>query len=173
MRNRTGRNRPARLVPAGLLRFALAAIAWAAMTGGAPGDQAFGVLAAALAAGASLALSPPADRRWRLAGVAAVLPDFLWQSLRGGVDVAWRAFAPHPPLRPGFLDLPLALPPGPVRTTFVGAVSLMPGTLPVGTAGDRLHLHVLDASQPVDAHVARTQRRFERLLAPGKERGDG
>ena len=57
---------------------------------------------------------------------------FLYQSIVAGVDVAWRAFDPRLPLRPGFVRYPVRFPPGTTRNVFAMITSLMPGAVPAG-----------------------------------------
>lgn len=99
-------------------------------------------------------------RPWVLPGFAAW---FLWNSLRGGLDVAWRALQPRMPLQPGFLRYKLALPPGPGRVFLVNCVSLLPGTLSADIDGDELVLHALDVGANVIAETREAERRVEIL----------
>jgi multicomponent Na+:H+ antiporter subunit E len=80
--------------------------------------------------------------------MARFLPFFLWQSLRGGIDVARRALHPRLPLAPLLLDYPLRLPDGPACTFLANTVSLLPGTLSADLENGCLTVHVLDGSQP-------------------------
>lgn len=54
---------------------------------------------------------------------------FLWQSLRGGADVARRALLPRTPLNPAFVSCRLTIPQGPARVFLINCLSLLPGTL--------------------------------------------
>lgn len=93
---------------------------------------------------ASLALLPPRQWRLRPLGAARFIPFFVWQSFRGGVDVAHRALRPRLPIQPGFLHYPLRLPPGPGRTFFVAVLGLFPGTLSVELRDRQVRVHTLD-----------------------------
>jgi multicomponent Na+:H+ antiporter subunit E len=73
------------------------------------------------------------------------VPFFLWHSLKGGVDVAWRAFHPRLPITPELIEYPLRLPPGLPRVILVNTVSLLPGTLSAELGGQVLKVHVLDS----------------------------
>jgi multicomponent Na+:H+ antiporter subunit E len=77
---------------------------------------------------------------WRL---ARHLPTFLLGSVSGGADVARRALSPRLRLRPGWVEVPVALPDG-GRAFMGGELSLMPGTLAAGTRDGRLLVHLLD-----------------------------
>ena len=80
---------------------------------------------------------------------------FLRQSIAAGIDVAWRALDPRLRLRPGFVVYQAQLPPGTTREAFCAIMSLMPGTLPCGSAeGNGLTIHCLDVTQPVAEQLA-------------------
>ena len=88
-----------------------------------------GLLAALAGAGLSAALATTTPRPlapWRVLPFAAF---FLLESLRGGLDVAWRALHPGLPIEPQFQRFTLDLPGGQPRTLMVSTLSLMPGTL--------------------------------------------
>jgi multicomponent Na+:H+ antiporter subunit E len=139
---------------------------WLVLSAADPGALVPGVLAALAAALASLRLLPPGPRRIRLGRLPSLLLRFLWQSARGGLDVAWRALSPRLPLAPGFVTCPLRLPPGGARNALATEMSLLPGTLAVGQEGDALRLHCLDIAQPVPAQLAEEE---ARLLAALEE----
>lgn len=79
-----------------------------------------------------------------LPGLLRFLPFFAWHSLSGGIDVAWRALRRDSRLAPVIIEMLVRLPPGPARFTFVTAASLLPGTLVVELADDRLQVHALN-----------------------------
>jgi multicomponent Na+:H+ antiporter subunit E len=118
-------------------------------------DLGMGLVAATLATWASLALLPPAPTRRRYGALALLVWRFLGQSVAGGVDVALRALAPRPRLKPGYIAYPVRLPEGPARAGFAAFTSLVPGTLPVGSDTEgRLIYHCLDLDLPVTAGLA-------------------
>jgi multicomponent Na+:H+ antiporter subunit E len=138
------------------------ALLWWVLAEGRLEDGWLGALAVALATGASLRLAPPAGKRFAVRGFLGFAGFFLWNSLRGGAQVAWLALRIRPDLRPALLELDLALPPGAPRVLMLNTLGLMPGTLGVRLDGTRLKLHVLDARLPVaaeahalEAHIAR------------------
>jgi multicomponent Na+:H+ antiporter subunit E len=123
---------------------------WLVLTGGDPADLAVGLLAVAAATWASLRLMPA--EYWHLHPVkfAGLTLHFLRQSIGAGIDVALRALDPRLPLRPGFVVYRTKLPAGTRRNTFCCIMSLLPGTLPCGSAeGGGLAIHCLDVTQPV------------------------
>jgi multicomponent Na+:H+ antiporter subunit E len=103
---------------------------------------------------------PVGPPRLSLVGLAAFLGFFLFQSLKGGVQVAWIALRAVPDLRPGVRVLALRLPAGAARTLLVNTMSLLPGTLSAGLAGERLRLHVLDVRLPAEAELRAIEARI-------------
>jgi multicomponent Na+:H+ antiporter subunit E len=136
-----------------------------------PLDLAVGALAAIGATVASLRLLPPEAGRVRFAILLALLPRFLWQSLKAGVDVARRAFAPRIPLATGFVDYRTGFPRGQARNHFATITSLMPGSLPSGDGPDSIEYHCLDIGQPAAEQLAEEERRLAPALLPGRHRG--
>ena len=136
-----------------------------------PLDLAVGALAAIGATVASLRLLPPEAGRVRFVILLALLPRFLWQSLKAGVDVARRAFAPRIPLATGFVDYRTGFPRGMARNHFATITSLMPGSLPSGDGPDSIEYHCLDIGQPAAEQLAEEERRLAPALLPGRHRG--
>jgi multicomponent Na+:H+ antiporter subunit E len=156
----------------GALRLVLLAGLWWLLTGGEAASWVVGapvVLAATFVSGA---LTPAVTWRWSWTGALRFAGFFLRQSVVGGVDVAWRALHPRLPLRPGFVALALRLPPGASRVCLANVVSLLPGTLAARLEDDRLVVHTVDASAPVEADVrtveARVAAMFNVALPPAK-----
>ena len=150
-------------------RFTLYALIWLLLTEGRPDAWLFGAVCAAAAALLPLLLEGPAVPPGASALLATLLrlpllaPLFLWESLKGGVDVSLRALKPRMPLAPALIDWPLRLPPGPAPVMLASLVSLMPGTLAV-IDGDRLRVHVLDDTRDYDDELARLERRVARVF---------
>ena len=146
-----------------LLPFVVLAAVWAII---ARADPASWVVALPSVGLALLVFERLRDRRrsklrpWMLPSFAAW---FLWHSLRGGTDVAWRALQPRMPLRPGFLRYRLALPEGPARIFLVNCLSLLPGTLSADIEGDELVLHALDVGAGVMAETRAAEQRVQSL----------
>lgn len=88
---------------------------------------------------------------------------FLWHSLRGGVDVAWRALQPSVQLSPGLFHYRMTLPQGQARLIMVNVVSLLPGTLSADIEGDVLVLHALDTTTDVIAETRNAEQRVSAL----------
>ncbi|PKO84380.1 MAG: cation transporter [Betaproteobacteria bacterium HGW-Betaproteobacteria-11] len=121
-----------------------------------------GLCGVAAATWASLRLSPPRAGRLRAVPLLRFLAFFLWNSVRGGWQVARLALRPRLDLAPTTLDLAVMLPAGGARQLMLNTLSLMPGTVGVGLDDATLRLHVLDSRLPVarearalEAHIAR------------------
>ncbi len=112
-----------------------------------------GSVAVVAATWASITLQPPGKLPLRLGGLVGFVRFFLWNSLRGGLQVAAMALRGRAALRPGIIELPISLPAGGARVLLVNALGLMPGTVGVDLEGSMLRLHVLDDSQPVVAET--------------------
>jgi multicomponent Na+:H+ antiporter subunit E len=159
-------------------------VLWMVMAGGASADIAPGIAAAVLATWISLVLLPPDPglANIRLLAVLRLALRFIWTSVVAGLDIARRAFSPSLPLKPGYRNYPVGLPPGTSRNLFTSVTSLMPGTLPAGTdEAGRLIYHCLDVEQPVLLELAREEAQLVAALGvvaggteptvPGGERG--
>ena len=161
-----GKAVPAPLPPAraALWRGSCFLALWVVLMGGDTVGLAVGTVTAAAAAATSLHLVPPAAGRLRLAALPGFALRFLWQAVRGGWDVAWRALHPRLPVRPGFAIYQVALPPGLARNLFTTLTSLLPGTVPAGDAEGGLLYHCLDVEQPVAAQLAAEEAALSRVL---------
>jgi multicomponent Na+:H+ antiporter subunit E len=145
---------------------------WLVLFGADLGDLPAGMAAALAAAWSSLRLLPPGTWRPRPAALLRLASRFPRQAVVAGVDVAWRAFDPRLPLRPGIIACPLRLPRGPACDTFCTLTSLLPGTVPLGVdAGGALLVHCLDVGLSVAEQLAAEEALLMRAL--GVERGDG
>ncbi|MGB5520832.1 MAG: Na+/H+ antiporter subunit E [Gammaproteobacteria bacterium] len=94
---------------------------------------------------------------------------FLWHSLLGGMDVAWRALQLEVQLEPGFLRYRLTLPPGQARVFLVNVVSLLPGTLSADIEDDILVLHALEANSKATDEVREAELRISTLYGIEKD----
>lgn len=144
-------------------RTVLLAGLWVGLVGADPEGLVAGALAVPVAAWLSLNLLAP-QRPLRLLRLGALVPGFLWRSVAGGIDVAWRAFHPRMPLHPGWISVPVSLPDG-GRVALGTEVSLMPGTLSAGAHGGRLLIHVLDTRAQVAEAVRLDEARLASVLS--------
>ena len=104
----------------------------------------------------------------RLGLLLTLLPRFLWQSLKAGVDVARRAFSPRMALATGFVRYPVGLPRGSARNAFELIVSLMPGSVPTDEDEASIEFHCLDIEQPVVEQLAAEELAYAEALVPGR-----
>lgn len=150
------------MMRATLQRSVLFALLWWVSVEGRQDAWGMGLLAALAATAASFALLPPGKFRISPSGALGFIGFFVWQSARGGIQVASIALRPRLDLRPALLELSLALPPGLPRVLMAAVLGLMPGTVGVCLSHERLRVHVLDERLPVrqeaaalEAHIAR------------------
>jgi len=127
-------------------------------------DLPVGLVASALALWISLSLLPPTVVRPRFAALAKLSLRFLSSSIVAGVDVARRALLPRLDLRPGFVAVPLTVPPGVARNAFLVYQSLQPGTSPTSAEGEMLQVHCLDISQPIAAAIMADEALFKKAI---------
>ena len=146
----------------GSLRVVLFAGMWWTLTDGAADSWLIGAPVVLLAALVSVMLVPPFS--WSATRIVRFVPFFLWHSLSGGVDVAWRALHPRLPISPRLFDHRWRLPPGPPRVLMANTVSLLPGTLSAELGEQYLRVHVLDQTGAYAAQLAKTEVRVARLF---------
>ena len=143
---------------------------WVVLSGYALVDLLPGVIAALAATWVSLRLLPSGPSRMQPLALTKVALRFLRQSVLAGADVARRALDPKLPLDPGFIRYSAGLPPGTARNAFTALMSLLPGTVPVGSdQSGALVIHCLDIRQPVAAQLAAEEALLVRVMggAPG------
>lgn len=139
----------------------LFSLLWWMLTGGEVPSWWIGVPAVSFAVIVSLALLPPVPLVWR--ELLKFVPFFLWRSLQGGADVAWRAFYPGMPIAPALIDYPLRLPAGLPQVILANIMSLLPGTLSAGLDGQTLWIHVLDGRGDFMAELEALEQRVARM----------
>lgn len=115
-----------------------------------------------LAAVASCLVAPMS--RWSFAGLARFLPYFIWNSLRGGVDVAIRVLHPKLPVEPALVHYELRLDDTAARVMMADTVTLLPGTLSADLDDHVLVVHVLNASVPFTALLEVLEQRVADLF---------
>jgi multicomponent Na+:H+ antiporter subunit E len=134
---------------------------WLVLTGASLDALIFGALAVPAAVWLSLSLLPP-SYQLGLLRLLVFLPTFVAGSVRGGFDVAWRAFMPRIPIAPGWIVVPVDLPDG-ARVALGAELSLMPGTLVAGVQDGKLLVHVLDRDAD-HSGIARTERQIAGMI---------
>ena len=144
------------------VRTVLFALLWWILTEGAMDSWLVGAPVVVCAVLASGTLLPRVS--WSLSGIIHFAPFFLWRSLYGGMDVAWRALHPRLPISPELLDHRWGLPPGLPRVFMANTVSLLPGTLSAELGEEYLHVHVLDQTGAFASDLALIEARVAKLF---------
>lgn len=109
------------------------ALLWWILTEAHSDVWALGLLAVAASAATSLRLLPLREgQRIGILALLNFLAYFLWNSVRGGIQVAALALRPRLDLAPTVLELTPALPPGVPRILMLNTLALMPGTVSLG-----------------------------------------
>jgi multicomponent Na+:H+ antiporter subunit E len=134
---------------------------WWILTNASVGSWLIGLPALAGATWASARLGTMPGARISLLGLVRFVPYFLWESLRGGTDVALRTLAPRMRVRPGFYRYHTRLHASSARTFFAYCVSLLPGTLTADLQGQWLEIHTLN----IDSDLQSELTRLENLVA--------
>lgn len=147
-----------------MLRAGGLAAVWWIISGGAVDAWLIGLPVVLIAAYVSAALKERRVARIHWFAVFRFLPFFLAASVRGGMDVARRAYSSHLSIAPGFLVYPMRLPEGAARVFFANSVSLLPGTLGSGIQGHVLRIHVLDTSAPIMNALAELERKVAAIF---------
>lgn len=145
---------------------------WVVLIGIDSVDLLVGLAAAAVATWASLVLMPRDTLGLRWSRLPAYAIRFVRLSVISGVDIAWRAFHPRLPLKPGKVLYPASQAQGASRSTFAAVTSVLPGTLALDDRNEGLHYHCLDTDQPVESQLAEEEAAFTRAVTgePGKTR---
>jgi len=146
----------------------LAAIWWV-IAGGAPSSWILGGPAVLAAAWTARRLETDMGVRLSFAGLSPFIPFFLWESLRGGVDVALRTLGPRLRVRPGFARYQMRLASPSARVFFANCASLLPGTLAAELEGDWLTMHALSTEADGNPELRRLERAVARLFSEDLE----
>jgi multicomponent Na+:H+ antiporter subunit E len=140
------------------------ALLWWILAEGRHDGWLLGAVAVFVATWASIKLLPPGDRPIGIAGLFGFLRFFLWNSVRGGMQVAALALRGRAALQPGLIEFTVMLPPGGQRILLVNTLSLMPGTLGVEMREATMLLHVIDERLPAVAEVRALEAVIARLF---------
>lgn len=112
----------------------------------------------------SLRLLPPGVWSWKVGPLLGFLPFFLWQSLLGGLDVAYRALHPRITVQPEVIRHHFQLRQEHSRVFFLWVVSLLPGTAGVDLHGDVASVHVLDMNLTGPGKLDELEQRIAKLF---------
>lgn len=131
---------------------------WWLLSGGAPNSWIVGVPTVSVTTWAAVRLQ--ANSRWNfsLIGLLRLLPLFISESLRGGVDVATRTLAPKMRIAPGFITFDTQLRKHQAQVFFANCICLLPGTLAADWQDERLTVHLLDNKQDPTPQLRRLER---------------
>lgn len=140
------------------------ALLWFVLSEGDTASWTVGVPAVAVGAALSCLLPRPSPWRVTPAGALGFSVYFVRHAFRGAWDVAMRALGPGRHVEPGFVDYDVRLPPGPARTFFLNAITLLPGTLTANLVSELARVHVIDTRQPNHADLALLETRVARLF---------
>ena len=147
----------------------LLACLWWLLSGGTPSSWLIGIPAVLLAGWWLQRLRPAGNSGLSISGLLVFLPFFIWQSLRGGLDVARRTLVPRMRIQPGLAVYATRLQHHPARVFFVNCVSLLPGTLAADIDGDELIVHMLDNRADPAGELEHLERAVSRIF-PGSTR---
>lgn len=137
---------------------------WWGLTGGAPESWLLGAPVVLVATWSSVRLQTPAWWRCRFWGALRFLRYFLVASIRGGIDVAWRALDPRAPLAPGFFEFTMQTEDARARVIFASTVNLLPGTLCAAICDRNFTIHALIVSESQVRALQELERRLVDLL---------
>jgi multicomponent Na+:H+ antiporter subunit E len=136
---------------------------WWLLSDGDPGSWVIGLPAVAAAVWSVRRLRPARIGSVSLSALLRFVPFFLWESLRGGLDVARRTLAPRMRVQPDLILYRTRLSRPDARVFFTNCVSLLPGTLAADLRGDRLAVHVLDAASDAERELRLLERAVARV----------
>ena len=142
----------------------LFATVWWVITHGSTASWLVGLPALLAATWASRYLGRASDISVSPLGLVRFVVLFLWESLRGGVDVALRTLAPRMRIQTDFIRYRTGLGRLSARTFFANCVSLLPGTLAADLQDDWLEVHVLNVNSDHETELARLERAVARMF---------
>ena len=96
---------------------------------------------------------------------------FILRSVRGGLDVAWRACRPNMSIDPDIIEYSSCLPSGIAQVIMANSISLLPGTLSVKLDQGKMIIHVLDIKSNFREEIEGLEQRLARVFALPKQQG--
>jgi multicomponent Na+:H+ antiporter subunit E len=151
----------------GLTAAFLCSVVWLGLNGTDLESWIVGVPSIALAAGVASRFPPARSFRFRWAGLFPFALFFIRQSVLGGWDVARRVLVRRLDIAPGFVTFETTLPPGPARHILLSSISLLPGTLSAGIAGNQIDVHAIDITAEPLPDLRRLEQRIAGLVRSG------
>ena len=152
-------------------RALLLAVLWWLITQGQTEAWLVGLPAVVLAALASVALGNDRRPGFSPAALPAFVMLFLRDSVRGGLDVAWRTLGPRLRVAPGFRRYRLRVAHPAARVLLINCLGLLPGTLAVYLEGDHAELHLLDTGVEPVPQLRQLEQAIARLFGARLETG--
>jgi multicomponent Na+:H+ antiporter subunit E len=116
-----------------------------------------------------LARSRATPARLSVFGLLRFLPFFIAESVRGGVDVAYRVLRPRLKINPGFRTYRPRLAHPAARVLFLDSISLLPGTLSADLRDGLIEVHALDLGTDLLPDLQRLERRVGRIFGESLE----
>lgn len=147
-----------------LVRASLFGLLWWALAEGSERVWWLGMLGVAGTVWASRRLIPPPTAGLRVRAMLQFAAYFIWHSTLAGIQVAVQGFRGPQALHAGMVRVKTVLPAGAPRLLLINLISLMPGTVCVGTQRDELLLHVLDTRTAVTASIASLEARIAAIF---------
>lgn len=131
----------------------VAALLWSVLTGANLDSWIVGVPVLIVTTWVASFLPPPGPLALRPLGLVRFGLHFLFHSLAGAVDVAWRSLDPRLPIDPGIVEYRVTLQPLRARLFFLGVINLLPGSVSAELRDQILTVHVIDVQRPVRRHL--------------------
>ncbi|MET0066919.1 MAG: Na+/H+ antiporter subunit E [Candidatus Thiodiazotropha sp.] len=143
----------------GLTSLVLASLIWWMLTGGNAASWVVGVPVVTAVVWSAWRLRGGDVTRISLPGLLRFIPFFIWESIRGGVDVASRVLRPRMTIQPGFVSYSSGLRTPAARLLFLNCISLLPGTLAADIADSEVRIHTLDLQGETGKELSRLEHR--------------
>ncbi|MCG9760012.1 Na+/H+ antiporter subunit E [Pseudoalteromonas sp. Isolate6] len=99
-----------------------------------------------------------------------LLPYFLMNSLKGGIQTSRLAFRRKSLTTSGLVRYSVNLPQGEVRLWFIHLISLLPGTLSARIEGDELAVHMLEVSSNNVRDITQCEEKIAFLFGLDKDK---
>lgn len=146
------------------LRILLFLVLWIILAGLEPASWIIGVPAVILAAWTHSKLARVQRPTLKFGGLLTFIVYFLWQSVRGGADVAWRILRPRMQIAPGFQTYPVRLSHPSARVLLLDCLSLLPGSLGADMREGVISVHAIDARLDLTPEIAELETRIAALF---------
>jgi multicomponent Na+:H+ antiporter subunit E len=102
----------------------------------------------------------------RLQGLISFIVFFIYESIRGGIDVARRTLPPRMNIQPHFYYYQTHIQQPMARILFCNSISLLPGTLCVQMQGDQIEIHALSSNNEVEKELTKLENKVLAIFKP-------